>query len=236
MANTFKVLSALLSYPSEAIQQAVPELRDCLATERLVAGPAHSHLDALLDEVGSDDLMDLQERYLVLFDRTRSLSIYLFEHVHGESRDRGQAMIDLAAQYGKAGLVVRRGELPDFLPMFLEYLSMLPLDEARETLGQTAHILVAVAERLRKRGSPYAAVFEALGAIAAEQPSVETVAGLLKEPDPDPNDLQALDIAWAEDPVTFGPSASACKDGLVARIRAAKRPAPEPQGLSAARD
>ena len=235
MANTFKVLSALLSYPSAEIQEAVPELRECLATERLVVGSGQGGLDALLDEVAATDLMELQERYLVLFDRTRSLSLYLFEHVHGESRDRGQAMIDLAAQYEKAGLVVRPGELPDFLPMFLEFLAMLPLDEAREMLGQTAHILAAVAERLRKRGSSYAAVYEALGAIASEVPAADAVAGLLQEPDQDPNDLHALDVAWAEEPVTFGPAATACKDGLVARVRAARRPAAAFDPIPAAR-
>ena len=101
----------------------------------------------------------MQERYVELFDRTRSLSLHLFEHVHGESRDRGQAMIDLKSLYEKNGLFLGAAELPDYVPVFLEFLSTRPLTEARTLLGQTAHILTALAERLEKRRSPYAAVF-----------------------------------------------------------------------------
>ncbi len=225
MTRTFKVFSALLTYPTDELQRAAAELCECLAAEGLVRGQARRAFDPLFHELAAKDLIELQERYVLLFDRTRSLSLYLFEHVHGESRDRGQAMIDLKAQYEKGGLLVSAAELPDFLPLFLEYLSTRPLAEACDMLGQTAHILTALAERLRKRQSPYEAVFRALLAIAAEKPRAEEVAGLLAEPDPDPNDLNALDVAWEDEPVTFGPGASACKDGLIARIRAARRPA-----------
>ena len=107
---------------------------------------------------------------MLLFDRTRSLSLHLFEHVHGESRDRGQAMIDLKTQYEQHNLFMSAAELPDFLPLFLEYLSVLPAAEACETLGQPAHIFAAMAERLRKRKSAYEAVFRALVALATAKP------------------------------------------------------------------
>jgi len=227
MTKTFKVLSALLSYPTAELQQAVPELRECLAREGIVTGQQRRALHSVLDELAYNDLYDLQERYVLLFDHTRSLSLHLFEHVHGESRDRGQAMIDLKAQYEKSGLVPDADELPDFLPLFLEYVAMLPAEAARETLAQPAHIFAALAERLRKRRSPYEAVFRALVALSAAKPKDDEVSALLAEPDPDANDMAARDAAWEDEEVRFGPAArDGCKDGLIARIRGGLRPAP----------
>ena len=225
MAQTFKALSALLCYPGDSLKAAAGEMRAALAADGILADGARRALDGLIAEIAGDDLLDLQERYVLLFDRTGSLSLYLFEHVHGESRDRGQAMIDLQAHYERNGLAIGAAELPDFLPLFLEFLSTRPLAEAREMLGQTAHILTALAERLHKRGSSYEAVFRALVEIAGAKPKAEEIAGLLDQPDSDPTDLAAIDKAWEDEPVTFGPGAAECKDGLIARIRAAKRPA-----------
>jgi nitrate reductase delta subunit len=225
MAKTFKVLSALLSYPTAELQQAAGELAAALDADGLVTGHVRAALQRLIDDIAGGDLYDLQERYTLLFDRTRSLSLHLFEHVHGESRDRGQAMIDLKAMYEQAGLDISASELPDFLPLFLEYLSTLPVNDACATLGQPTHILTALAERLRKRKSPYEAALRTLAALAAAKPKPEDVAILMQEPDPDPLDLAALDAAWEDEPVTFGPGATGCKDGLVARLRAARRPA-----------
>jgi len=227
MAKTFKVLSALLAYPTTELQRAADELRAALDVDKMLPAAIADHLDRLIDEIGGGDLYDLQERYVLLFDRTRSLSLHLFEHVHGESRDRGQAMIDLKNLYEKHGLAIEAAELPDFLPLFLEFLSTRPLTEARELLSQPAHILSAIAERLRKRRSSYESVFRALVALAAKRPQQEEVSALLKTPDPDASDLRALDAAWEDEPVNFGPGASdGCKDGLIARIRAGRRPAP----------
>lgn len=226
MAKTFKALSALLSYPTQDLQNAAAEIRACLRQERLFGKSLHRDLDGLLREIESGDLFDLQEGYVLLFDRTRSLSLHLFEHVHGESRDRGQAMIDLATLYEKHDLFIGQSELPDFLPLFLEFLSTRPQAEARSLLGQSAHILKAVADRLGKRGSSYAAVFGGLLALADVEAHADEPDAALIDEDVDPNDLEALDAAWAEEPVTFGPGAAlGCKDSLVARIRAAKRPA-----------
>lgn len=225
MAQTFKALSALLCYPGDGLKAAAGEMRAALAADGILADGARRALDGLITELDGDDLLELQERYVLLFDRTGSLSLYLFEHVHGESRDRGQAMIDLQAHYERNGLAIGAAELPDFLPLFLEFLSTRPLPEAREMLGQTAHILTALAERLHKRGSSYEAVFRALVEIAGAKPKAEEIAGLLDQPDTDPTDLAAIDKAWEDEPVTFGPGAAECKDGLIARIRAAKRPA-----------
>jgi nitrate reductase molybdenum cofactor assembly chaperone NarJ/NarW len=222
--KTFKVLSALISYPTPELQAAGPDLRRALADEAVLDDRDRLALDRLVDDLVATDIYDLPEQYLLLFDRTRSLSLHLFEHVHGESRDRGQAMIDLKALYEGSGLAISATELPDYLPMFLEYLSTRPLDEAKELLGQTAHILDAIGERLGKRGSAYAAVFRTLVSLAPPA-EAEAMAGLVGE-DEQPDDLAALDAAWEDKPVSFGPeAASGCRDDLIARLRAAKRPA-----------
>jgi nitrate reductase delta subunit len=228
MVKTFKVLSALLAYPTAELQQAADELKAVIAAENLLSAGASRQLEALIDEIAAGDLYDLQERYVLLFDRTRSLSLHLFEHVHGESRDRGQAMVDLQNLYGEAGLEVGASELPDFIPLFLEFLSTRPLIAACDLLSQPAHILGALAERLRKRQSSYEAVFRALCGLAAVAPDAGEVTQVLEAPDPDPLDLAALDAAWDSEPVTFGPGADGCKDGLIARMRAARRPAQSP--------
>ena len=228
MQMTFKALSALLTYPTAELQDAAADVSEAIDSERLVPVAIRDQLHTLLAELAGGDLYDLQERYVLLFDRTRSLSLHLFEHVHGESRDRGQAMIDLKAQYERNGLAMSAAELPDFLPLFLEYLSTLPSSEACDMLGQPAHIFAALAERLRKRRSPYEAVFRALIALAAAKPKADEVSALLATPDPDASDLAALDAAWEDEPVSFGPNAApGCKDGLIARVRGALRPAPD---------
>ncbi len=228
MNKTLKALSALLTYPTAELQQACGEISEAIEKKTALSFGVRDQLHKLLTELATGDLYDLQERYVLLFDRTRSLSLHLFEHVHGESRDRGQAMIDLKAQYENNNLFMNAAELPDFLPLFLEYLAMLPAQEAWDTLAQPAHIFAAIAERLRKRRSPYEAVFRALVALSAAKPKDEDVSALLTLPDPDASDLAALDAAWEDEPVNFGPGASdGCKDGLIARVRGALRPAPD---------
>ena len=226
MNKTLKALSALLAYPTAELQRAAGEIGQVIDAAPTIPGRVRKQLHGLLQELASGDLYDLQERYVLLFDRTRSLSLYLFEHVHGESRDRGQAMIDLKALYEQNGLAMEAAELPDFVPLFLEFVSTRPAAEACELLGQPAHIFAALAERLRKRASAYEAVFRALVALAAAKPANESISALLQQPDPDATDLAALDAAWEDEPVSFGPSANSCKDGLIAKIRAGRRPAP----------
>jgi nitrate reductase delta subunit len=227
MAEIFKALSALLTYPTKELQDACGEIRAKIEGVAAIPQRVRNQLDTLVTELASGDLYDLQERYVLLFDRTRSLSLHLFEHVHGESRDRGQAMIDLKNLYEEHGLSISAAELPDFVPLFVEFLSTLPMAEACALLGQPVHILSALAERLRKRSSAYEAVFRALVALAAAKPKDDALSALLQEPDADADDLAALDKAWEDEPVRFGPGAGdGCKDNLVARIRAGRRPAP----------
>ena len=105
--KTFKVLSALLSYPTQDLIDAAPEFPAILDAEKVVPAARRGALDLLIEEIAIGELYDLQERYGLLFDRSKTLALHLFEHVHGESRDRGQAMVDLKAMYDKAGLLLR---------------------------------------------------------------------------------------------------------------------------------
>jgi nitrate reductase delta subunit len=205
MIVTLKAFSLLLSYPTEALKQAADEIAVAIAQEGLVDPEP---LFPLLGQLHDDDLFELQERYVFLFDRSRTLSLNLFEHIHGESRDRGGAMVDLLETYRAAGMEPAGEELPDHLPILLEFLSTQPLAEARETLADAGHILTALAERLTRRDTAYAAVLQALAALAGGADGA-TVAALTGEADDDPADLAALDKMWEEAAVVFGPDPNA---------------------------
>lgn len=226
MNIALKVISLLLSYPDEELQQAAPQLKAALAQDRLTGEREKALLGRLADDIAALDLYDAQERYVYLFDRTRTLSLHLFEHVHGESRDRGQAMVDLMAMYEEAGFEIDSRELPDYLPLFLEYLSMLAREDACELLGQTAHIITALKERLKKRKSIYVNAFGVLETIARGKPDARVVKELLDEREHDPDDLEALDRIWEEEAVTFGQNAgenNCGPDRLRMQMRAAGR-------------
>jgi nitrate reductase delta subunit len=226
--KTLKALSALLTYPTADLTAAIPEIRAVLQAESSLGADERQGLEPLLSGLATEDVYDLQERYIQLFDRTRSLSLHLFEHVHGESRDRGQAMVDLKAVYEAAGFSIDGTELPDFVPLFLEYCSLLPEAEARAMLSEPAHVLTALGERLRKKESSYAAAFEALISLASAKPGAAAFEALVEETDVDPDDLKALDAVWEEEEVRFGlGSAADCGvDSLAAKVRQARRPAP----------
>ena len=145
----------------------------------------------------------------MLFDRSRSLSLNLFEHVHGESRDRGGAMVSLLETYRAGGFEPATTELPDHLPVLLEFLSTRPRAEVQDTLADAAHIFEAIRARLENRESPYQAVFSALQQLANVTADANAVAELLEQPEDDPNDLEALDEVWEESEVTFGPDPNA---------------------------
>ena len=130
--KSFKVFSALLSYPSEALIEAAPQFAAVLDGEKLLPQARRHAVEALIAEIAAGDVYELQERYGLLFDRSKTLALHLFEHVHGESRDRGQAMVDLKAMYENAGLTIAANELPDYLPLFLEFLSTQPFAVSRE--------------------------------------------------------------------------------------------------------
>ncbi|MDF1856832.1 nitrate reductase molybdenum cofactor assembly chaperone [Pseudooceanicola sp.] len=207
--RTLKALSLILSYPTEALQAAMPEIGGVLASDTRLTAAARRALRPLVAALEQDDIYDLQEQFVMLFDRSRTLSLNLFEHVHGESRDRGGAMVSLVETYREAGFDPVTSELPDHLPVLLEFLATRSAAEAAETLSDAAHIFAALSERLSKRGSYYAAVFDALGQISRARPDAAAVAELLLYPDDDPTDLGALDAVWDEAQITFGPDPNA---------------------------
>ncbi|WP_312958720.1 nitrate reductase molybdenum cofactor assembly chaperone [Stutzerimonas nitrititolerans] len=199
-----KVISLLLDYPDECLREAHAELAEAIDAAREISPQLRTALRSLLDELSEGELMDAQERYTDLFDKGRALSLLLFEHVHGESRDRGQAMVDLMAQYEAAGFAIGVRELPDYIPLYLEYLATREALEAREGLADVAHLLALLAARLEERGSPHAACFRALLQIAGE-PLQETLASLREQVAAEERDdsLEALDRVWEEEQVNF---------------------------------
>ena len=226
--KTLRAIAALLSYPTAELVAAASEIRAAIDDEKVVGAAERAALHRLIDELAAGDVYDLQERYGLLFDRTRALSLHLFEHVHGEGRDRGQAMVDLLKLYEENGYTPASSELPDFLPLFLEYASLQAPQTAIGLVGQPANVIAALRERLAKRGSPYEAAMAALLAISKAKLDAVALAVLRAEPDPEPDDLEALDAAWVDQEVTFGPGAAAngcAVDSLADRLRAAMRPA-----------
>jgi len=198
-----RAMSALLSYPSADMRQTLPEIAQVIRASALVAQRERQALLDLIDELGRGELLDAEERYVDLFDRGRALSLNLFEHLHGDSRDRGESMVDLKRLYGQAGFELLTSELPDHLPVVLEYLSCRDHDEARAMLADCAHILAVITRSLIARKSRYAAVLQALLVIAGEAP-VDAA-----EVKPAKEQHDALDRDWAEQPAFAGAPAPA---------------------------
>jgi nitrate reductase delta subunit len=151
----YRILSALLSYPQPDLIAAIPEIEDVLAADPEFLEP----LQPLLTYIKSNNLIRLQENYVGTFDRTHSQSLHLFEHIHGESRDRGQAMVDLIEEYRSHGFEPESSELPDFVPLFLEFLSLMEQETSEKLLGEAIHVLAAIGMRLKRNESPYSGIF-----------------------------------------------------------------------------
>lgn len=195
-SGSLRVLAALLGYPDGEMRGYLPEMREILRGEAALSAARQTELEALITALVSVDTLETEANYVELFDRSRATSLHLFEHVHGDSRDRGPAMIDLAQTYEKAGLYLALGELPDFLPAVLEFVSTQPAREARAFLGEMAHIFNALFNALQERASPYASVLGALLELAGEKAQPVKLAA---EP--------PLDESWIEPPVFDGCSA-----------------------------
>ncbi|HET8694150.1 MAG TPA: nitrate reductase molybdenum cofactor assembly chaperone, partial [Aquabacterium sp.] len=193
---SLRALAHLLGYPNAALRDTLPDLQKVLISEAAVDESRLRGLSKLIGSLIDQDVFETEQAYVELFDKGRSTSLHLFEHVHGDSRDRGPAMIDLVKTYEQAGLMLDPtkvgGELPDYLPVVLEFVSTLKAEQMRDFIGEIAHILNAVHTALIKRRSLYAHVLAAVLEIG--QQKVETV---------DVPDDEDLDAAWAE-PEAFG--------------------------------
>lgn len=189
---TLRVLARLLSYPDVQLRSDLADMRQALRSENAITPVRLLELDQLMRSLEQRNALDLEADYVELFDRGHATSLHLFEHVHGDSRDRGPAMIDLTQTYEKAGLFLAPGELPDYLPVVLEFVSTQPNKEARAFLGEMAHIFNAIFSALQSRETPYAAVLGALLELSGEKAQpVKLVAD------------EALDASW-EEPEVFG--------------------------------
>jgi nitrate reductase delta subunit len=192
MAHTLRALAWLLRYPDAELRSAAGALGAALHDEGALAAGRLAELDALVRRLAAAPGLRVEAEYVELFDRGRRTALHLFEHVHGDSRDRGPAMVDLAQTYDRAGLQLVPGELPDYLPVVLEFASTQPPAQAREFLRETAHIVQVIFSALLERQSPYASVLAAVLDLAGERAQKVEVAA---EP--------AIDDSWAE-PEAFG--------------------------------
>lgn len=188
---SLRVFARLLSYPDVALRAALTDMRVALHSENALPPERLAELDTFMVNLERAESLEAEAEYVELFDRGRATSLHLFEHVHGDSRDRGPAMIDLAQTYEKAGLYLKPEEMPDYLPVVLEFVSTQPPKEARAFLGEMTHIFNAIFNALQQRNSAYASVLGALLELAGEKAHAVKVT-------PD----EPLDASW-EEPVVF---------------------------------
>lgn len=188
----YQWFSALLCYPEAELQAALPELHDFLRDCPDLAAQRGS-LNRFLDYLAHTPLLKLQENYVATFDRNRSHALYLFEHVYGEDRDRGGAMVDLLQEYRNGGFELGDEELPDYLPALLEYLAHIPAGRARKLLGDAVHVIAHIGGKLARSGSPYAVLLNGLAELSPVAPQA-----LIEPP------VRDMDEAMQ----TFGPDAA----------------------------
>lgn len=195
--KTYKVLSVLLSYPKEEWISALDEFMPCIKQDGLLPKKVMESLSLTIAQLKKTELIELQEEYVRTFDQGRGHCLNLFEHVYGESRDRGQAMVDLLALYKEQGLIASSGELPDYLPLFLEYLSLLPAAESAEKVGDAVNVIAAIQGRLNERESKYAAVFSSLISLTKQKPDFSQVKAAIESTRGE-NKPENIDKQWEE--------------------------------------
>lgn len=196
------VIARLLDYPDRALFDHRQDLLDAVETASELELQHRTQLITFIDQFCARPLLDVQAEYCELFDRGRATSLLLFEHVHGESRDRGQAMVDLLEQYRADGLELDSKELPDFLPLYLEYLANGSIDHAREGLQDIVPILALLAARLQQRQSPYAVLFDVLRSLSGADVEFEHLQPQVAKEARD-DTPEALDAVWEEEQVKF---------------------------------
>lgn len=208
--KTFKILGLLLTYPDGSLYQASEELTALLRAEAILPEKSVKRIETFLRSQKSKDLLDVQEDYVDTFDRGRAHCLHLFEHIHGESRDRGQAMVDLIESYASKEMYIHHNELPDYLPLFMEYLSRCAFEEASELLGEAIDVIAMIGVKLKKRGSPYATIFEAIEALSAVKPDKTTIYQAVEAAPADPQTLEELDEQWKEAEAFSGDPVADC--------------------------
>jgi len=202
-----KVISLLLSYPSQELIDDQAALEQVVISDSTLSADAKQALLGFIAQLLSKDYLDAQEDYIATFDRGRHTSLLMFEHIHGESRDRGQAMVDMLNIYNENGYELSAKELPDFIPLFLEFLSCCEPAIAFDWLDEVKHILALLEERLSQRDSPYAVPFTVLLSLV---PTVEERGDIVKQVAAEERDdtMEAIDKVWEEEAVRFGAEAA----------------------------
>lgn len=201
--RSLRVLSRLLTYPNAELLAQTDALKEVLLDEGFLKKKTMKKLFKFMDEFGGTDLMQLQENYVEIFDRGRAHCLHLFEHVHGESRFRGQAMLDLSDRYAEKGLIIGVGELPDYLPVFLEFISICEPEEGLETLAQAAPVIATIGEKLKRKKSGYAHVFAAIVELSGANLNAADIEKAADAALPNIQTLDELDKEWQE-PEAFG--------------------------------
>ncbi|WP_113906866.1 nitrate reductase molybdenum cofactor assembly chaperone [Aliidiomarina celeris] len=212
--DVVRVISLLLDYPTDELVAAKEDLK-ALVKPAPLSETTRGEMLQFIEKRCSGDLMEWQQDYDSLFERGRALSLLLFEHVHGESRDRGQAMVDLMAEYRAAGLDIGVRELPDYIPLYLEFLSTQGNENLQIGLADVAHILAVLCARLERRDSNYAVLFKGLIELSTAEIDMAAVHEQIKSEKRD-DSKEAMDKVWEEEMVTFGPDSSGdgCSSGV----------------------
>lgn len=205
-----KVFSLLLSYPEAETLMALDDMVAVIEQDTRLPETRKKSVLALINTYRSTDLLDLQEHYVALFDRGRFLSLHIFEHVHGESRDRGQAMVNLLQMYEAHGFELSTQELPDYIPLFLEFLSQQEPAEAVQLLHDAMPVLSLLGARLSERGSDYGAIFDTLEGIAGEPEGITEIRQQAATETPDET-LLHMDAIWEEEAVSFMGAGDSCQ-------------------------
>ena len=200
--RSLRVLAHLLAYPEAELLAAMAELKTAITDEGLLPTKPLKNLIGFMDELAATPLLAAQEQYVDLFDRGRAHCLHLFEHVHGESRFRGQAMVELAERYAKKGLETGTGELPDYLPLMLEYISISEADEGLALLQQAAPVIAVIGEKLKRNKSGYAHVLAAIIALSGAKLTTKDIQKAANATLPDIKTLDELDEQW-EEPEAF---------------------------------
>ncbi len=203
--SLLKLIGVLLDYPQDALWEHGEELL-AAADDPGLSKPRRAQLVGFVRDLLATDPLDAQERWLLLFDRGRAMSLLLFEHIHGESRDRGQAMVDLISAYRKNGFELSARELPDYLPLLLEYLSQRPVEEARDWLHHVSHIVGLLAARAGERQSSHALLLEILAELADGKVDLAPLRRRASE-EPRDDSAEEMDRLWEEEAVRFGADA-----------------------------
>ena len=205
-----KVISRLLDYPSTQLFAAADELVEVVNKSAEISPDNRAQLVAFIRELTARDLYDAQESYDLLFDRGRALSLLLFEHVHGESRDRGQAMVDLISVYKSKGFELHSEQLPDYIPLYLEFLSQQEPGFAQEWLGDICHLMTMLSERLIERECYYSVLFDTLIALSGHEVDREEIAETVSKEERD-DTVEAIDKEWEDKEIRFDdPAVGAC--------------------------